>query len=460
MSGLNASVASKLSGTVAELLRQAPGSSNVVLTKCLQSDSAGGVAPVASESTVAWAKATQPLFARDEDADGSVAIQVREAELFATVPRVVRDSIALLLIATSRSAHLPHPLYLSLLLARNEQDLLSDTEALEAVGASLGEEEMMRIFLSIARLSTGKGLGGEDPAAPAVASLRFWGVIRARKATYYIVEGAGASPEEPEDAAGDWDETLNTSKFWASTGLSGAWIELPDVRPSQIASASKLRRFFVGDLDAPVASYPPFVGAERVLLRAQIARISSFTSVSPMGCFAADGEAGPEAVDPAELTRTLAAAALADAANWAHHAPEISALTGKTTVPVAPEEEEAGDESEGAPSGAKVAAQPSLRAPLASLAGDAAGDWSFRVRGDTVCVRCNAWPGAIAVASTPGKAWINFYDGNGTAANSSAGTFTPAALPGLAIEGVEGEEGVDLLEDPTPPPAEEEEDGE
>lgn len=348
------------------------------------------------------------------------------------------------------------------MLART-QDLLSDTVALEAVGASLGEEEMMRIFLSIARLSTGKGLAGEDPAAPAVASLRFWGVIRARKATYYIVEGAGASPEEPEDAAGDWDATLNTSKFWASTGLSSAWAELPDVRPSQVISASKLRRFFVGDLDAPVTSYPPFVGAERVLLRAQIARISSFTSVSPVGCFAADGEAGPEAVDQAELTRTLAAAALADAANWVHHAPEISALTGKSTVPVAPEEEEAGDESEGAPgaSGAKVAAEPSLRAPLASLAGDAAADWSFRVRGETVCVRCNAWPGAIAVASAPGKKWINFYDGNGTAANSSAGTFTPAALPGLAIEGVEGEEGVDLLEDPTPPPAaEEEEDGE
>ena len=146
-------------------------------------------------------------------------------ELFATLPRLVRRSIVAVRTVWLAAHPLPPPLSLSLtcMLART-QDLLSDTVALEAVGASLGEEEMMRIFLSIARLSTGKGLAGEDPAAPAVASLRFWGVIRARKATYYIVEGAGASPEEPEDAAGDWDATLNTSKFWASTGLSSAWL--------------------------------------------------------------------------------------------------------------------------------------------------------------------------------------------------------------------------------------------
>ena len=340
---------------------------------------------------------------------------------------------------------------------------MTDAVALEAVGASLGAEEMMRVFLSIVRLSVGKGLGGEDPAPPAVASLRFWGVVRALKASYYIVEGSGASPEEPEDAAGDWDERLNTSKFYATTGLSSNWVELPDVRPSHIVTAAKLRRYFVGDLDAPVASYPPFAGSERVLLRAQIARISSFTAICPTGCYAADGESGPEPVDPAELTRTLSAAELAGVASWVHTSPEISAITGKMSVPSTPEEEEAGDESEGAgaPAGAKVAAQAALRKPLATIAGDAAGSWSFRVRGGTACARCNAWPGAIAVASAPGKSWINFYAGDGNVASSAAASFTPAPLAGLAIESVEGEEGVDLLEDPTPPaPVEEEEDGE
>ena len=78
MEAFSPSCASKLAEVTSELLRQSPASAKVALTKCLQTNAAVAVAgPVVSEATAAWAKATQPLFVRDEDADGSVAVQVR-----------------------------------------------------------------------------------------------------------------------------------------------------------------------------------------------------------------------------------------------------------------------------------------------------------------------------------------------------------------------------------------------
>lgn len=112
-----------------------------------------------------------------------------------------------------------------------------------------------------------------------------------------------------------------------SAGLP--WIRLPHINPAQIVAARKIRRFFTGDLGehvrllgflkhaqiiAPplsdffvwywwickqikvltfflikqIVSHPPFPGLEKNLLRAQIARISAATTVSPIGYFRFD----------------------------------------------------------------------------------------------------------------------------------------------------------------------------
>lgn len=63
------------------------------------------------------------------------------------------------------------------------------------------------------------------------------------------------------------------------------WVRLPMVSPAQITVARQIRRFFTGRLDAPVVSYPPFPGNEANFLRAQIARISAGTHVSPLGFY-------------------------------------------------------------------------------------------------------------------------------------------------------------------------------
>jgi len=59
---------------------------------------------------------------------------------------------------------------------------------------------------------------------------------------------------------------------------------------SQLTVARQIRRFFSGDLEASVPSYPPFPGQEKHLLRAQIARISAGTNISPSGFFDVDSD--------------------------------------------------------------------------------------------------------------------------------------------------------------------------
>lgn len=63
------------------------------------------------------------------------------------------------------------------------------------------------------------------------------------------------------------------------------WIKLPSVSPAQINTARQIRKFFTGNLESPVVSYPPFPGNESNYLRAQIARISAGTQVSPQGFY-------------------------------------------------------------------------------------------------------------------------------------------------------------------------------
>ena len=63
------------------------------------------------------------------------------------------------------------------------------------------------------------------------------------------------------------------------------WTKLPHVTPAQIVAAKTIRKLFTGRLDAPVVTFPPFPGNEANYLRAQIARITATTQVSPSGYF-------------------------------------------------------------------------------------------------------------------------------------------------------------------------------
>ena len=70
------------------------------------------------------------------------------------------------------------------------------------------------------------------------------------------------------------------------------WVKLPHVTPAQIGAAREIRKLFTGNLSTPILTYPPFPdnkgkfpGKEENYLRAQIARISATTQVSPAGYY-------------------------------------------------------------------------------------------------------------------------------------------------------------------------------
>jgi radial spoke head protein 4A len=68
--------------------------------------------------------------------------------------------------------------------------------------------------------------------------------------------------------------------------LAGApWVKLPTVTPAQIFQSRQIKFYFTGDLNKEIKSYPAYPGTEKNYLRAQIARISATTHVSPSGKF-------------------------------------------------------------------------------------------------------------------------------------------------------------------------------
>lgn len=68
--------------------------------------------------------------------------------------------------------------------------------------------------------------------------------------------------------------------------LAGApWVKLPIATPAQIAQARQIKVFFTGDLTREIKVFPAYPGTEKNYLRAQIARISATTNVSPAGKF-------------------------------------------------------------------------------------------------------------------------------------------------------------------------------
>lgn len=62
----------------------------------------------------------------------------------------------------------------------------------------------------------------------------------------------------------------NKKTYFVCNEPGGEWIKLPPVTPAQILCARQIKKFFTGNLESPVISYPPFPGNEINYLRAQV----------------------------------------------------------------------------------------------------------------------------------------------------------------------------------------------
>ncbi|KAL2095029.1 hypothetical protein ACEWY4_009748 [Coilia grayii] len=348
---------------------------------------------------------------------------------------------------------------------------------LQQAGVGMDKEEMQRIFLAL------KHLVDTQP----LQRCRFWGKILGTEASYLIAEvemregeeeeeggeeKAEEEEKEPHEEEEEKEEVVEVDQLPKSTykpppvvpkedNHTGAnkytyfvcqepglpWVRLPSVTPLQISTARQIRKFFTGRLNTPVISFPPFPGNEANYLRAQIARISAGTQVSPLGFFQFAEEEGEDDDDGAranfeenpdfegipvtEMAESLSA--------WVHHVQHILTqgrcvwvnLLGKPEGEFEDEEEEDKDVDMDKP-------EPEVGPPLLTpLSEDAEVNytppWTTGLSSSLIpqfavaTLRSNLWPGAYAYAC--GKKFDNIYFGWGMKSTDSKYGFSPTPLP-------------------------------
>jgi radial spoke head protein 4A len=330
-------------------------------------------------------------------------------------------------------------------------------------------------------------------------SVTFWGKIYGMEKNYIIAEAQYREGEEPqpeeevaeaEEEEGEGEEEVDPlpkSTFKANPPLPneeyGAgvnkkvyyvcnepgqeWVLLPNTTPKAIDVARQIRKRFTGNLDTEVISHPQFPGTEALLLRAQIARITAGTHVSPSGfyTFAEDDEEDEDErddfIEDEEFEgKTLVELQEPDLSGWVHHAQFILPQGRCKWVNPSAKDEADLDEDDEDEEEEEDEVEPETGPPLLTpLQNDTEVDgmpaWSTRLSSNAhpafSCVRIssNRWPGAHAFGV--GKQFANVYIGFGL--KYSPEPFSPTQLPPIATE----YNGEDITETIDPTREEEEE---
>lgn len=370
----------------------------------------------------------------------------------------------------------------------------------EQAGIGLNREEMIRVWLAL------KHLVDTHP----LQHVRFWGKILGTEQNYYVAEveyregdeeeEEEEEPEEtPEDEAqapekeedeeeGEEHEEDDTPKpdfkpppvtpkeenrtgsnrktYFVCNEPGKVWTKLPTVTPAQITGARKIKKFLTGRLDAPVVTYPPYLGNEANYLRAQIARISAGTHISPLGFYQFDEEEEEEEEGEARdhfVTNLdfegLPVRELIDPSmsNWVHHVQHILPQ-GRCSWwnPVQKNEDEFDEDEEEEEREEPDEPEPEVGPPLLTpLAEDdevnAMPAWTTTLSSNIIpqyavaVVRSNLWPGSFAFAFE--KKFENVYVG--FAHKYHQENYNPPPPPPIQEEFPSGPE-ITEADDPTP----------
>lgn len=358
----------------------------------------------------------------------------------------------------------------------------------EQGGVGLGREETYRIFLAL------KHLVEQYP----LQTVRFWGKILGTKMNYFIAEVQYREGEDEEEEGeketeetsekeddedeekddtpkSEWKPPVVIPKEMNKTGANKfvyfvcnqpgeKWTKLPPVTPAQISISRKIKKMFTGELDRDVISYPPFPGNEANYLRAQIARISAGTQISPLGYYQFDDE---EEEEDEEGGRTefvenpdfegVPVRELADPTmgNWVHHVQYVLPQGRCTWFNPLEKDEDAEDEEEEEEKEEADEPEPELGPPLLTpLSEDVEIDttpaWTCKLSSHLIpqyavaVVKSNLWPGACAFSD--GRKFENIYIGYGHKYNSN--NYSPPPPPPMEKEYPSGPE-ITEAEDPT-----------
>ena len=352
----------------------------------------------------------------------------------------------------------------------------------EHAGLGLPRQEAFQMSLAIRSLMRETRL----------QKVRFWGKIYGVEKNYYVTEAEFQEGDEPEEEDAGVDEELaepptdepmdelgeeeeeerepadpvvkytqpprppvepygtgpNKKAYFVTNGPGCRWVRLPNVTPTEIYVARRIKKLFTGNLENPVLTYPPFPGTEKNYLRAQIARISAGTHVSPLGFYQFDEEEEADLGDeetpqncienpefePIPVRELVAA----DLSQWCHHTlhilPQGRCQWWNPSSRGEDEEEAEEEEEEEAPP------EPEVGPPLlTALSEDATLDgmpaWVARMSSHLssvhalAVVRSTLWPGAVAFCD--GKKFDNFYVGTGH--KFSSVNFSPEPPPGRDV---------------------------
>lgn len=392
-------------------------------------------------------------------------------------------------------------------------DIMKQAAYFEQAGVGLPREEFVRISLALTHLMDSN---------TSIKGVRFWGKIFGIGKNYFIAETELAeqnnedevsvtntqtendtnNDELPSGLQGEFsnllDDTmpddlkplykpppkipcepagtgLNKKVYFVTSEPGLPWVRLPHVTPAQIQVARKIRKFFTGELDAQVVSFPPFPGLEKNFLRAQIARITASTHVSPLGYFRFDDEPEEEELgEEAESGRgnvihdvEYEGMSIKDLADgnlqaWVHHSQAILPQ-GRTSWwnPTQPKEtfhegEEAEDEEEERtePDEPEPETGPPLLTPLAedenvgnSPPWIACTSSKLIPEYSVAVLQSNVWVGAVVFAAQKGKIFENMYIGWGI--KNQEKHFEPV-LPDLPMGEFPSGPEITEADDPTP----------
>ncbi|XP_063958818.1 radial spoke head protein 4 homolog A-like [Lytechinus pictus] len=367
----------------------------------------------------------------------------------------------------------------------------------EQAGVGVSREEMMRIYLALKQLVDNYPL----------QSCRFWGKIFGTEKNYIVAEveyREGEEEEEEEEEEHEPAEEPDTEKddeeegeeqeedilpkpdfkpppvipreenrtginkktFFVCNEPGQPWVKLPPITPLQISVARQIKKFFTGRLDQQIISYPPFNGTESNYLRAQIARVSAGTHISPLGFYQFDEEEEEEEEDGNRDSfiespdfEGIPVKDLVDPsmANWVHHVQHILPQ-GRCSWfnPVQQQEDDFEDEDEEEereePDEPEPEVGPPLLTPLSEdVEIDTVPAWSARLSSTLVpqyaiaIIQSNLWPGAYAFGTE--KKFENVYIGWGH--KYSPDNYSPPPPPPVQEEFPSGPE-ITEAEDPTP----------
>lgn len=151
--------------------------------------------------------------------------------------------------------------------------MLSDARVFTLAGIGFGQQESYLLQKSLQKLA----------ADQQASFIRFFGKIRCTGDDYYVVEATADGPaddgeekeNEGEEEDGKEKENMeekgtgvNKYSYYVTNSPFGVWKRLPDLTPSHIEAARKVKVLFSGDLERDIICNPFFFGKEKHLLRA------------------------------------------------------------------------------------------------------------------------------------------------------------------------------------------------